>query len=405
MRILVVHYGTFESNSAIQTFHFANRLVDRGFEVAVCGRAPELVHGVGEPRFECLDYRALAGRVSDYRRRGGETVIHAWTPRERVRRATVAAAERLGAAYVVHLEDNEEHLAGAVEGREFAELRSAPIEEQDSIAGLEYAHPTHYPKFMRGAAGVTVITEELNEFNFGRVPHHLMRPGVDAERFGPHVEPAAEREQFGVARDEFLLVYQGAMHYANQREMFSLYLAVSLLQRRGRPVKLLRLGENWTHGVDPSFGALRDRGVIELGAVPWREVPGYLALADAFVQPGAPDEFNRYRLPSKLPEFLAMGRPVVLPRCNIGADLVDGEDALLLDRGDGVEIADRVDSLIADPDLARRLGRGAREFALHSLDWDENTDRLAAFYRRIAAHGAPRGDTMMEQGRSPGGRM
>jgi glycosyltransferase involved in cell wall biosynthesis len=390
MRILFVHYGTFESNSAIQTFHFANRLVDRGFEVAVCGRAPELIEGVGEPSFEALDYRALAATVSEYRRRGGATVVHAWTPRERVRRAALAAAKRLGAPYVVHLEDNEEHLAGAVEGRAFDELRAAPIEEQDRVAGLEYAHPTHYPEFMRGAAGLTVITEELNEFNFAHVPHHLMRPGVDAERFGPHVEPAGERERFGVGSDEFLLVYQGAMHYANQREMFSLYLAVSLLQRRGHAVRLLRLGEDWTHGIDPSFGALRDRGVIELGAVPWRDVPAYLALADAFVQPGAPDEFNRYRLPSKLPEFLAMGRPVVLPRCNIGADLVDGSDALLLDTGDGAEIADRVEALIDDPGLTRRLGHRAREFALRNLDWDANTDTLAAFYRRMAATAHPR---------------
>jgi glycosyltransferase involved in cell wall biosynthesis len=385
MRILFVHYGTFESNSAIQTFHLANRLVDRGFEVAVCGRAPELVAGIGEPSFECLDYRALAGKLHDYRRRPRETLIHAWTPRERVRRATIGAAERLGAPYVVHLEDNEEHLAGALGGREFAELRAAPIDEQDRIAGLEYVHPTRYPEFMRGAAGVTVITEELNEFNFGGAPHHLLRPGVDAERFAPDLEPANQRDQLGVRPGEFLLVYPGAMHYANQREMFSLYLAVSLLQRRGHAVKLLRLGDNWTHGIDPSFGALRDRGAIEIGTVPWREIPAYLALADAFVQPGAADEFNRYRVPSKLPEFLAMGRPVALPRCNIGADLSDGENALLLERGDGTEIADRVESLIADPDLAHRLGRRAREFALENLDWDENTDRLADFYTRIAA--------------------
>ena len=79
-------------------------------------------------------------------------------------------------------------------------------------------------------------------------------------------------------------------------------------------------------------GALRE-GVLELGSVGWREIPGYLALADAFVQPGAADDFNRYRLPSKLPEFLAMGRPVVLPDCNIGHDLVDGEQRAAAQRG------------------------------------------------------------------------
>jgi glycosyltransferase involved in cell wall biosynthesis len=381
--VLFIHYGTFESNSAIQTFHFANRLVDLGFEVAVCGRAAELLAGVGEPRFEVLEYRDLDRKLASYRRDPRQTVLHAWTPRERVRRATADAAARLGAPYLVHLEDNEEHLLEAIEGREIAALRRAPPDEQDSVIGLEYAHPARYPDFMRAAAGVTVITEELNEFNFGHRPSHVMRPGVDTERFSPEVEPATTRERLGIGRDEFLLVYQGAMHRANEREMFSLYLAVALLRRRGHAVRLLRLGEDWTHGLDPSIGALAERGVVAIGAVPWREIPGYLVLADAFVQPGAPDVFNRYRLPSKLPEFLAMGRPVVLPRCNIGAELEPGAEALVLDRGDGVEIADRVESLIRDPELARRLGRAAREFALANLDWDRNAVRLADFYRRV----------------------
>lgn len=383
MRVLFVHYGTFDSNSAIQTFQFANRLVDLGFEVAVCGRAVERVQGVGEARFECLEYPDLPARIAEYRRAPGEMVVHAWTPRERVRRATNEVVSRLGVPYVVHLEDNEEHLLGAVDGRDFDELRDAPIDEQDSVAGLGYAHPTHYPEFMRAAAGVTVITTELREFNFGHRPGHLMRPGVDTEMFSPDVEPASTRERLGIDPDAFVLVYQGNMHYANEREMFSLYLAVNLLRRRGHPVRLLRVGENWTHGIDPSFGALRDRGSVELGALPWREVPGYLAIADAFVQPGAADEFNRYRLPSKLPEFLAMGRPVVLPHCNIGADLEDGVNALLLERGTGVEIADRVESLVAEPELAGRLGREAREFAVRNLDWKRNTATLAEFYRQV----------------------
>ena len=93
--------------------------------------------------------------------------------------------------------------------------------------------------------------------------------------------------------------------------------------------------------------------------MPWREVPGYLALADAYVQPGAPDDFNRYRLPSKLPEFLAMGRPVILPACNLGDELADGEDALLLREGDALEIAARIEQLLDGPALAAPP-RGAR---------------------------------------------
>ena len=149
-------------------------------------------------------------------------------------------------------------------------------------------------------------------------------------------------------------------------------------------MRLLRLGETELGGVDPrAFGALRE-GVVELGSVGWREIPGYLALADAFVQPGAADDFNRYRLPSKLPEFLAMGRPVVLPDCNIGHDLEHERNALLLERGDGLEIADRVERLLDDPELRGRLAEGARRFALEQLNWEHNSIALGHFLNRVA---------------------
>ena len=76
-----------------------------------------------------------------------------------------------------------------------------------------------------------------------------------------------------------------------------------------------------------------------------------------------------------------MGRPVVLPACNLANELTDGENALLLRDGTALEIAARVEQLLDDPDLAERLGRGARSFALDRLSWPENAARLAGFYR------------------------
>jgi glycosyltransferase involved in cell wall biosynthesis len=150
-------------------------------------------------------------------------------------------------------------------------------------------------------------------------------------------------------------------------------------------VRLVRIGHTEFGGVDPLAFRAMGEGVIELGPVPWRHMPAYLALADAYVQPGAPDDFNRYRLPSKLPEFLAMGRPVILPHCNIGHDLEHGENALLLEEGNAIDIVGRVEELMADPQLAERLGRGARAFALEQLSWPANATALADFYRATMA--------------------
>ena len=391
MRVLFLHFGKLNVNSVIQAFHLGEELAAEGVEVTLCGKGPAgRLAEIGEPSFECITYDDLERTLRTMARQPEETIVCAWTPREIVRRATERAVAALGCPYVVHLEDNEEHLLSAALRRPYEELRRLPAERLDELCGEDFIHPAHYPRLLEDAAGVTLITDELNEFNFGRRPHHLARPGVDTARFRPDLEPALSRESLGLAADDFVIVYHGIGHWANLRELFSLYLAVKLLQRRGRRVRLVRLGSTKPGGVDPrTLQALRE-GEPDLGDVPWREVPGYLALADAFVQPGAPDDFNRYRLPSKLPEFLAMGRPVILPACNLGDDLTDGEDALLVRQGDALEIAARLEQLLDDRELAGRLGQGARRFAAERLSWPRNASALAGFYReRIASvHGS-----------------
>jgi glycosyltransferase involved in cell wall biosynthesis len=386
VRLLILHFGKLNVNSVIQAFHLGEELTAEGVEVTLCGKGPgDRIAEIGEPSFECITYDELDRKLRAMAAEPAETIVCAWTPRELVRRATERAVSALGCPYVVHLEDNEEHLLSTALRRPYEQLRRLPTERLDELCGEDFIHPARYPALVEGAAGVTVITEELNEFNFARRPHHLARPGVDAERFRPDLEPAVTRESLGLRPEDFVLVYHGIGHWANLRELFSLYLAVKLLQRRGRPVRLVRLGSTKPGGVDPrTLQALR-HGEPDLGDVPWRQVPGYLALADAYVQPGAPDDFNRYRLPSKLPEFLAMGRPVVLPACNLGDELTDGENALLLQRGDAIEIAARIERLLDDRELAERLGRGAREFALQNLSWPRNAAALADFYRQALA--------------------
>jgi glycosyltransferase involved in cell wall biosynthesis len=384
MRVVFVYFGPLDVNSAIQAFHFGNDLTEQGWDVTLAGLGdPRRIEAVGKPRFECIAHEELDARVEGWRRDAGETIVCGWTPRERVRRLTERLVAQLRVPYTIHLEDNEDYLLEAAAGMPLTELQRLPLKVQDRLAPPELIHPTHHVEFLRGAAGVTVITEELNEFNVGERPHHVARPGIDSERFSPERPTKLTREQLGLRADDFVLVYHGTIHYANQHEMMSLYVAVKLLQRRGHRVKLVRLGHSEFGGVDPrAFKAMSD-GVLELGRVDWRDIPDYLALADAFVQPGAPDEFNRYRLPSKLPEFLAMGRPVVLPDCNIGHDLTHGENALLLKQGNAVEIMERVEELLADPALAERLGRGARQFALENLSWPDNARALGDFYRQL----------------------
>src|SRR5262249_34497678 len=133
------------------------------------------------------------------------------------------------------------------------------------------------------------------------------------------------REALGLAPDELVLVYTGNVHNSNLGEVRSLYIAVGLLRRAGLPVRLVRAG--WNH-VDMAWaGEVVEPGaVLDVGFVGRERVAELLTVADVLVQPGGAGPFNDYRFPSKLPEFLASGKPVVLPATNIGRCLRDGED-------------------------------------------------------------------------------
>lgn len=401
IRVVFINYGSFNSNSGGHVANFANHIARAGHVVAVCADGdPESIRDLVDPRFFTFPHEAIEFDPRGVITCGGDsvglerTILHAWTPREKVRLLTeILRAEGAG-AFFVHLEDNEEVLAAANLGLAVAELRSLPLERLPNPYPLSLSHPVRYKLFLAEAAGVTAIVPTLGQFVPPSVPVHVLEPGVDGERFGGELPPGraeALRADLGIAPGETVCVYHGNMHVANQREIFSLYTAFLILARRGRRVRLVRTGRDFSYGLDLSHAELRSDRVIELGFLAHARVLEVLKLADFFIQPGASNAFNDYRFPSKLPEFLALGRPVVLPASNVGLRMRDGVDALLLHRGDGCEIADRVERILDDPALAARLGANARRFALTELDWDRNCRKLLDFYDR-ALHSRAKGE-------------
>jgi glycosyltransferase involved in cell wall biosynthesis len=166
--------------------------------------------------------------------------------------------------------------------------------------------------------------------------------------------------------------------------MRELYAAVLRLNEGAVPVTLVRTGLDRVDFLGAMAPQVRPH-VIELGQIlHHRHLPPLMALADIFVQPGVPDPFNDYRFPSKLPEFFSVGRPVVLPKTNLGLHVRHGIDAYVLDRADAAGIAGAVRELRADRALYDRLSRGALEFGESHFSWARSGAGLASFYQSLA---------------------
>ena len=310
-------------------------------------------------------------------------VIHAWTPRENVRRAVARCRAAMPAAdLVIHLEDNEEHLSAAYLEAGGHPPRALTDRETDRTLPLNLAYPRRATNFLRSADALTGIIAPLEDFAPRGTPFAEIWPAVDFDLYHTGPPDPELKQSLGILPEEKVLCYTGNSHFANGAELATLYEAVFLLNRRGTPCRLVRTGVDAADFTARFDVADLGAHVLPLGFVAAERLPGLLRLADVLVQPGADDAFNRHRLPSKLPEFLAVGRPVVMPRSNVGLRVRAGEEALLLETGGPEEIAARCEQVFTDPALGNRLSAGAASFARQHFDGSANARLLSDFYQR-----------------------
>ncbi|MBU6531199.1 glycosyltransferase family 4 protein [Streptomyces mayonensis] len=117
------------------------------------------------------------------------------------------------------------------------------------------------------------------------------------------------------------------------------------------------------------------------GAVPWPELPAHFGAGDVFAMPcrtrrGGLDVEG---LGIVYLEASATGLPVVAGDSGGAPDAVlDGETGWVVRGGDPDESADRITTLLADPELRRRMGGRGRTWVEEKWRWDLLAEHLRA---------------------------
>jgi hypothetical protein len=339
---------------------------------------------LGTPQFSCFTYDEALSAPHALADNTGLTVIHAWTPREHVRRFSDQLRGQLRCPLLVHLEDNEDVVTAANLGMELEHYVAQPPQVIEPLLPDHLSHPRRFRALLSSASGVTMLIDRLSEFVPDGKPQHVFWPAYNDLTFREMPLLLEERRQHGIQDDEIVLSYTGHVTNANRAEVASIYLAVAMLRRLGHPARLLRTGLDCVPVFPTVSDEMRD-AVISLGVLDHAELPKVLGMANFLVQPGRANAFNDYRFPSKLPEFFSIGRPVLLPETNLGRFVRDGVDAVLLREGHAMEIVDRLLELIHDPEKQKALGRAALEFCHQHFNWGKAATGLIAFYESVGA--------------------
>jgi glycosyltransferase involved in cell wall biosynthesis len=278
---------------------------------------------------------------------GGADVVFATSPPLFVGLAGAAIARLKRAPLVLDIRDLWP--AAAVSLGEITSNRAVAIAEK--IERLLY----------RTASAVTCVTapfcEHVNRYRRDRSPA-IFLPNGTLEQF--FVENGAPRERLNVSDGKFLATYAGTHGIAQ-----GLPTLLEAAQMLADVANFAFVGE----------GPLKERLVqtaraLELdnvrfnGEVPLHEVPALLRASDALLVPLSAHPTFADFVPSKLFDYMAVARPIVLSAVGEPARILDRANAGLVVRPeDPVALANAVRWLAEHREEASAMGERGRDFA------------------------------------------
>lgn len=344
----------------LMTIHPTARLrtVERELDGVKLVESPDLLWGIGRTGWDPWDtlHRTLWLRRRQY------DIIHTVDTRPAVVLPALLSRRANGAKWIADWTDWWGR-GGAAEERAGRAVRMliGPLEQFFEEKPRPYADAT------------VVISRALGrraqELGIAGDRILYLPPGADPDAIRDTSQEKA-RELVGLNAEGRYIGYLGNIY---QRDADLLFGALECLE--ANDARLVMVGEPGCQ----VRRQVKDRVSIT-GRVPFGNMLDWLSACDVLALPLSDTIANRGRWPSKVNEFVAVGRPTVA--CDVGdvAELLRDNDIGLLAKPEPVDFAAKLDELLADPARAKAMGDRAREVARTTYSQDAAGEKLEQFY-------------------------
>jgi glycosyltransferase involved in cell wall biosynthesis len=196
--------------------------------------------------------------------------------------------------------------------------------------------------------------------------------GVDSGLFSPARRDMSWRQSLGIADDEVAISFAGRLVKEKNTAIFTRVL--NALTDKGLKVKPLVIGDG------PEMTAMKStlRNGVFAGFLHGEDLARAYASSDIFFFPSESETFGNVTL-----EAMASGLPAVNAIASGSNSLVvEGETGHLVSARDEAGLAEKLETLVRDENLRRRMGEAARSRAL-GFSWDTILSGLIDSYRTV----------------------
>jgi len=241
-----------------------------------------------------------------------------------------------------------------------------------------------YYHFLRRADHVVVQSKRMREKLEERgIPRGLMTPvemGVTTERFNPQsVTPANDPRLAG----HKVIGYTCSELFGDPFD--TALKALAHVRADGHDAVMVALGavadhERETIGDKLAMLGIPEYALICTGRLPLPEMLTYIKASNVCISPIQPIEEHEVATPTKLVEYLAMGRPVVASVHYDQSDVVNSSGAGLITVFSGQGMGEGLSRILADPEWGEEMGARGPAWVKANRDYVRLADRVERLF-------------------------
>ena len=218
------------------------------------------------------------------------------------------------------------------------------------------------------------------------IPKSKMMPlplGANPELFSPNKNGMKIREEYDLS-DAQVILYVGTMDKLRKSNI--IIRSFSKVKKHKDNVKLLMVGEgdNRTNLKELASTLGIENDVIFTGLVSYFHVPYFIATADVCFSPVPPLSIYKVSSPTKMFEYMAMGKPVV------ANDEIPEQKEVIEESGGGILVkfedesfADGIIELLNNPDKAKEMGRKGHEWVVKNRSYENMAREVEKKYYEL----------------------
>jgi glycosyltransferase involved in cell wall biosynthesis len=239
---------------------------------------------------------------------------------------------------------------------------------------------------IKNANAVVALTDHMKQRiqqDYGR-DSIVIPDGIDLKKFSVAVSKESARTKLELKHDEEIIVFVGNLRLVKGVEY--LIRALEIIRDREPLIRLLVIGgavaaggETEAAEQDRLNSLVRKLGLVEsvtfIGSIPNDRIPEYLAASDIFVLPSLSEGFGIVLL-----EAMAAALPIVATNVTGVPSIVkEGVNAFLVEPRNATQIADKVITLLNDPELRHRMSENNR-VTVQKYAWERVVNDLEQVY-------------------------